>query len=63
MVLEDDGGALALGSGIELWFKIAAAALSGRGSRRTCNIGVGVDVGVNIVKAKGLLLWCWHQRC
>jgi hypothetical protein len=46
--------------GIQL--EIAAAALDGGGSRRICNDGIGNDVGINIVKVKGLLLWHWHYH-
>ncbi len=56
VVLEDGGSAAALGSGIGRQLKIAAAALGSRGGRRTCDDGVGIDVGIDIVKAKSLLL-------
>jgi hypothetical protein len=64
MLLEDGGGAaaLALGGGIGHRLKIAAVALDSGGGRRTCNNGIGIDVGVDIVKAEGLLLQRWHQR-
>ncbi len=52
VALEDCGSAAVLGGGVGWKFKVAAAALGGSGSRRTCNNGVGVS----IVEAKGLLL-------
>jgi hypothetical protein len=57
MASEDGGSAAALGGGIWYRLKIAAMALGGRGSRKTCNDGVSIDVGIDVVKAKGLLLW------
>ncbi len=55
-VVKDGSGAATLGGGVGQSFKIAAAALVGSGSRRTCNDGIGVS----IVKAEGLLLQ--HRR-
>ncbi len=52
MVLEDDDSAVALGGGVGHRLKIAAAALGGRGSRRTCNNGVSVGIGINISKPR-----------
>ncbi len=57
VVLKSGGGAVALGGGIGWRLKIAAAALCGGGSRRTCNDGIGVS----IVEAEGLLLGRRHQ--
>jgi hypothetical protein len=62
MVLEDGGSAAALGGGVGCRFKIAAVALGSGNDRRTCNNGLGIDVGINIVKAKGLLLQHCRQR-
>ncbi len=62
VALEDGGGVAVLGGGIECRLKIAAAALGGRSSRRTCNTGIGIEFGINVVKAEGLLLWHWRQR-
>jgi hypothetical protein len=59
---ENGSGAAALGGGIGHWLKIAAAALGGGGGRRTCNDGIGIDIGINVVKAEGLLLRHWHQH-
>jgi hypothetical protein len=58
VALEDSGGAAGLEGGVGQQFKIAAAVFGGSGGRRTCNNGVGIS----IIKAKGLLLQCWHQR-
>ncbi len=64
MALEDGGDIgrwhweMALGR----WLKIAAAALGSGGGRRTCNKGIGVDVGIEVVDSVGLLLHCQHQR-
>ncbi len=57
MALKDVGSATALGGGVGRRLIIAVAALGGGGGRRTCDDGVGVDVGVGILKATGLLLW------
>jgi hypothetical protein len=64
IALEDEGGAVALGGGIGRWLEIAVAALGGGGGRRTCNNGIGIYVGADVVKAKGLLLrrWCQHWQ-
>ncbi len=56
MALEDGGSVVGLGGGVGCWLKIAVVALGGRGGRRTCDNGVGVDLGVDIIKAVGLLL-------
>jgi hypothetical protein len=61
MALDDGGNVMALGSGIGYWLKIAAAALGSRGGRRTWDNGIGVDVGVDTIKAEGLLLRHWRQ--
>ncbi len=57
MALEDGSGMVALGGGVGCQLKIAVGALGSRGSRRTCNDGINIDVGINVVKAMGLLLW------
>ncbi len=62
MALEDGGNAAALGSDIGHRLKIAAAVLGGGGGRRTCNDSIDIHIGIDVVKAKGLLLWHWHQR-
>jgi hypothetical protein len=58
MALEDSSSAVVLGGGARHRLKIAAAALGGEGGRRTCNKGISIDVSIDIVKAKGLLLQC-----
>ncbi len=57
MVLEDGGGVAVLGGGVGHRLKIAMVALGGGGGRRTCDDGLGVNVGVDVVKAMGKLLW------
>ncbi len=42
---------VALGGGLN-----CSGGLGGGGGRRTCDNGIGVDVGVDVVKAEGLLL-------
>jgi hypothetical protein len=60
MALEDGGSAAALRGGVRCRLKIAAAALGGGGSRKIYDDGIDVDVGINVIEAKGLLLrhWC-----
>jgi hypothetical protein len=58
--LEDGGGRVALGGGFGRLLKVAAVALGGSCSRRTCDDGIGIsvveakgyyhDVGINIGK-------------
>jgi hypothetical protein len=62
MALEISGSMATLESGVGRRLKIAAAALGGGDGRRTCNNGVGIEVGVHVVKAEGSLLQQWHQR-
>ncbi len=62
MALEDGGSTVASGSGIGQGLKIAVAAFGGGGGRRTCANGIGVEIGIEVVKAKGLLLQQWRQR-
>ncbi len=58
VALEDGSNAVALVGGVGWQFKIAVAALGGNSGRRTCNDGIGISV----IKAKGILLQCWHQH-
>jgi hypothetical protein len=58
MVLEDGSSAVALGGGVGHWLKIAVGALGGGGGRRSCDNGISVDIGINAIKAVGLLLQC-----
>ena len=59
MALEDGGSAVALRSDIGRGLTIAAVALGSGGGRRTWDNGVGVDFGINVVKANCILLQCW----
>jgi hypothetical protein len=52
VALEDGGGMVVLGSGVEQRLKIAAAVFCSGGGRRTCDDGIGIS----IVEAEGLLL-------
>jgi hypothetical protein len=61
MALEDGGSMAALGSCVGHRLKIAVVVLGDGGSTRTCNDGISIDVGVKVIKAKGLLLQHWHQ--
>jgi hypothetical protein len=54
--LEDGGSAVALGAGVGHQLKIEVAVLGGRVSRRAWDNGIGVNVGVKVLKAVGLLL-------
>jgi hypothetical protein len=45
-----------LGGGVGHRLNIAAVAFGCRGGRRRCDDRDGIDVGVNIIKAEGLLL-------
>jgi hypothetical protein len=55
-IIMDGNGVGVLGGGVWRQLKIAAATLGGGGDRRTCNDGFGIDVGVDVVKCRGLTI-------
>jgi hypothetical protein len=52
MALEDGSGAEALGGGVGCRLKIAVVVQGSGGGRRTCNDGIGFDVGIDLVKRR-----------